>query len=103
MIPPSSEDSDARDYERPHWTGSPSLFFDAGPLIKAGGHPLQRVLSDLQSMAVGETYELLTPFVPVPLLEIARDKGFLAWSAQRDSSGIVRSYFTRNGPESRST
>jgi hypothetical protein len=30
----------------------------------------------------GEIYELITPFLPAPLIDSAKEKGYLAWSKE---------------------
>ena len=66
---------------------------DARPLLEAGEHPVQRVLSDCKSLKPGEIYELLTPFAPLPLIDAATNQGLRTWSGS-DPDGIVRTYFT---------
>lgn len=83
------------DEARPDWWREPARTYDARDEIEAGGHPLERVMRDLQALAPGDVYELVTPFVPAPLLDVARRKGFRAWTAPSVRHGEVRSYFTR--------
>ena len=75
-----------------------SALLDAVPILEAGEHPLNRVMSDLQKLAPGEIYELITPFVPAPLLDAVEKKGFEVWS-QKQSDGKVRSYFCKRAFE----
>jgi hypothetical protein len=80
----------------PDWFAQTKIaaLLDAAPILEAGEHPLNRVMSDLQKLAPGEIYELITPFVPAPLLDAVEKKGFEVWS-QKQSDGTVRSYFCR--------
>ena len=55
---------------------------------------MPRVLADLAGLADGEVYALVTPFVPAPLVDLARGKGFLAFSAT-EGEARVRTYFRR--------
>lgn len=80
---------------RPDWWKEPAASYDAREDIEAGGHPLERVMKDLQALPPGAVLELVTPFVPAPLLDVARRKGFRTWTAPPDRPGEVRSYFTR--------
>lgn len=82
--------------ERPAWWKEPVATFDARELIETDGHPLPKVMKDLQKLNEGEVYELITPFVPEPLLDLARKKGYLVWTARASTPGEVRSYFTRS-------
>jgi hypothetical protein len=68
---------------------------DARAAIEAGEHPLPQVMRDLGALGEGEVYELVTPFVPAPLLDMAREKGFLGHSV-REAEDVVRTYFRRD-------
>ena len=67
---------------------------DARDLIRSGQHPLERVMNDLAALGPGEVYALITPFVPGPLLDVARTRGF-ASHATEESAGTVVSYFQK--------
>jgi hypothetical protein len=68
--------------------------YDARPAIQSGGRPIEKVLSDLAQLAPGEVYELITPFVPSPLIEAALKKGIRVSREQTDPE-IVKTYFYR--------
>jgi hypothetical protein len=80
---------------RPAWAVASAVVrtFDARPLIESGGHPLPQVMADLAILEAGQVYELLTPFVPAPLIDVARGKGFAAYSSH-EGPGLVRTYFS---------
>lgn len=80
----------------PEWFAQTKIaaLLDAAPIIEAGEHPLNRVMSDLQKLQPGQIYELITPFVPAPLLDAVGKKGFEVWS-QKQTDGSVRSYFCK--------
>ena len=82
---------------RPAWAASrhATRTHDARAAIDAGEHPMQRVMQDLASLGDGGVYELVTPFVPAPLVDLARGKGFLAYSAVEDEN-LVRTWFRRD-------
>ncbi|MDH7571126.1 MAG: DUF1858 domain-containing protein [Armatimonadota bacterium] len=81
---------------RPVWANPAALWrsYDARKEIETGGQPMERVLKDLAQMAPGQVYELVTPFVPAPLVDLARRRGFLSYSAV-EGEDLVRTYFTR--------
>ena len=74
----------ADDFEgtQPGWltTKDPVKTFDATEIIRTGGMPLGQIMDDLEGLPEGEIYLLITPMLPVPLLEKARDKGYRTWS-----------------------
>ncbi len=80
--------------EKPGWAISPSPVrtFDACALIEAGEQPMTRVMSDLKKLDAGDVYELITPFEPVPLRDMAGSKGFDSWS-ERIGDDRVRTLF----------
>ena len=83
---------------RPAWARAEAAArtHDARPAIAAGEHPMPRVLADLAALGAGEVYALVTPFVPAPLVDLAREKGFDGWSAV-EGDELVRTFFRRAG------
>jgi hypothetical protein len=81
---------------RPAWATAASVTstHDAREAIEAGEHPMPRVMADLARLAGAEVYVLVTPFVPAPLVDLARGKGFEAYSAA-EAEGLVRTWFRR--------
>jgi hypothetical protein len=68
--------------------------FDARPVIEGGGHPLGQVVQAAEALRPGEILELVTPFEPAPLIDVVRQRGFLAW-VDRAEGGTVRTWFQR--------
>lgn len=65
---------------------------DARPMLARGGHPLALVLEEANKINAGEFIELITPFKPLPLLDIASQNG-LKVSSNDGENGIYRSFF----------
>jgi uncharacterized protein (DUF2249 family) len=82
----------------PAWVKSEAVArsLDAREMIQAGSHPMPQVMRDLGALNQGEWYELVTPFVPAPLIELAAQKGFEAWSS-REGDETVRTWFRHSG------
>jgi len=82
--------------ERPRWASAEAAArsHDARPAIAAGDHPLPQVMADLASLGEGQVYELLTPFVPAPLVEVARQRGFSSFSVV-EADERVRTYLRK--------
>jgi hypothetical protein len=79
--------------EQPEWfaAGRIALRLDARPMLAAGEHPLNQVLTEIQKLQPGEIYELTTPFLPAPLLDAVRKKGYAVWSLQEEAD-LYRNY-----------
>ena len=86
---------------RPAWAAPAAAVrtHDARAAIAAGGHPMARVMADLAALRGAEVYALVTPFVPAPLVDLAREKGFDGWS-DAEGDDLVRTFFRRiDAPE----
>lgn len=68
--------------------------FDARTMLKAGEQPVTKVLQELQKLTYSQIYELIAPFLPAPLIDLAKNKGFKAWSIKEETES-VKIYFTQ--------
>ena len=66
--------------------------FDARPVIDAGRNPMGEFFKVLGEVDEGGICELITSFIPAPLIELARGKNYLVWSEQI-AEDIFHSYF----------
>ena len=82
--------------QQPSWLNRDKIvkYLDARPIIEQGGHPLGNVLTDIRDLDVGDIYELITPFLPAPLIERVVDQGFDAWS-KKENEDQIRTYFLK--------
>jgi hypothetical protein len=81
--------------EEPEWF-SPSMIavtLDARSMLEEGKQPVQRVLNECKNLKDGEIYELITPFLPAPLIEAAKKQEYLTWS-RKDEEDVFKTYFT---------
>jgi len=62
--------------------------WDASETIGSGGSPMNQVLEQSKKLKQGEIYELVTPFIPAPLLDMLKSKGFLVTSLLEGSKVI---------------
>lgn len=67
--------------EQPLWFNVEliSEVLDAREMLKNGAHPVADVLSKTATMNSGTIFELITPFVPMPLIEKVTDTGLRAF------------------------
>jgi uncharacterized protein (DUF2249 family) len=82
--------------EIPSWfdTTLVSDTLDAREMLQAGQHPLANVLTGTSALQSGQIFELITPFVPMPLIEKVKDKGFLTYVISVTDSEI-HTYFCK--------
>jgi hypothetical protein len=85
-----SDDGGGGPSTRPAWAAESTAArtHDARAAIEAGEHPMPRVMADLAALAEGAVYQLVTPFVPAPLVDLAKGKGFEAFSVASSTQGF---------------
>ncbi len=83
--------------DRPDWAdaGAADRTLDARQIIESGGHPLDRVMQGVAELAPDEVYELITPFVPAPLIDLLRKQG-CETHCVNVGPGESRTYFRRH-------
>lgn len=69
--------------------------YDAREDLSIGVHPLGKVMSALHHLEKNQKYLLVTPFIPAPLIDKAKEKGFTV-SVVKKSDELIETYFTRN-------
>ena len=84
------------DSEKPGWINNYEIVktLDARKMIEEGKHPVDQVVKELSLLEKSQIFELITPFSPAPLIDIARSKGFLAWSEEKDKA-FVKTFFAK--------
>ena len=66
---------------------------NASPIINSGGSPMTEILRQTTLLNPGEIFELRTPFIPAPIIDMLRTKNFKVYIVQLDS--YILSYITR--------
>lgn len=74
----STADSEYLTSENPDWLDPLRIVksFDARIMISNGESPMNMILDDTNHLKSGEIYELITPFIPAPILDILKSRGF---------------------------
>jgi hypothetical protein len=67
--------------------------FDATPTINAGNSPMAEILNQASLLKVDEIFELKAPFIPAPIIDKLKERGFEAFSIQKGS--FVLNYFRK--------
>jgi len=84
--------------EKPAWLKEDKIVhrLDARPIIEEGGHPLGEVLTGIRDMKPGEIYEMVTPFLPAPLIEQVVYQGFDSWTDKRAEDHFINYFLKKN-------
>lgn len=67
---------------KPDWVSEENvkLIYDAREDLENGVHPVSNVVRDIETITGNGIYLLITPFIPLPLIDIVNKKGFLTYS-----------------------
>ena len=60
--------------------------FDASPIINSGGSPMNEILALTNKLLPDEILELKTPFVPAPIIDTLKKKGFICFCLKKESN-----------------
>ncbi|MBD3217507.1 MAG: DUF1858 domain-containing protein [candidate division Zixibacteria bacterium] len=79
---------------RPEWVNDRDIVdkIDARAMLEEGEQPLGPVMSALRRLENDQMLELITPFMPAPIIDKAREKGHKTWSDKRKADEI-HTYF----------
>lgn len=74
----------------PEWISveNVSLVFDASDIIEHGGNPMKDILEKAGQLQAGEVMLLITPFQPVPIIELLNSKGYQTWSEDNQDNKV---------------
>jgi len=89
-----NEPQSSQTSKRPDWVDTSVIIktLDAREMLENGEHPVTQVLSEIKSLQDKQLYLLITPFIPAPLIDKAKNQGFLVWYHE-ESDNIVKTYF----------
>ncbi len=95
-------DQDGSDFDtemenRPGWVKTENIIesLDARPLLAKGQHPVDQVMHSLDKIPDDKIFELKTPFIPSPLIDIAKKKGCRAWT-EEVTDDLYKTYFSKS-------
>lgn len=66
---------------------------DATPIINSGGSPMNEILRQTNMLKPGEIFEIRTPFIPAPIIDMLKAKGFNIYCVQGELE--TKSYVVR--------
>jgi len=81
----NTDSQDIRQTQKPDWIkpDNISVTFDAINIIEDGGNPMKDILEKVNQLEADRIMLLITPFIPLPILELLRSKGYQSWSEKR--------------------
>jgi hypothetical protein len=87
--------SDYISSDTPTWFDAAKIVsrLNAIPIINSGASPMNEILQQANLLNTGEIFELSTPFIPAPVIDMLRAKRFNVYCVQKDSH--VLSYVAR--------
>lgn len=91
----NSHQTDIDPIAEPEWFSVKKIgnSFDAREAIASGQHPLEDVLKGANALEKDEIFELITPFMPAPLIDKVNDMGCLSWT--RKEGSVFYNYFIK--------
>ncbi|TAL60003.1 MAG: DUF1858 domain-containing protein [Bacteroidetes bacterium] len=88
----STGEADSTDIEylavnSPYWFDEAKIVirFDATPIINSGGSPMNDILHQTSLLKPGEIFELQTPFIPAPIIDMLKGKGYKVHCVQNEN------------------
>ena len=60
-----------------------TVHFDATSIINSGGSPMNEILNKTKELKDNQILKLQTPFVPAPIIDILKKKGFRVFSIKK--------------------
>lgn len=67
---------------------------DVRPMLSRREEPFAAILAAVARLGPQDTFVLVTPFLPAPMIEKLRSEGFLA-TPERGADGVWRTIFSR--------
>jgi hypothetical protein len=62
--------------------------YDATPVINSGGSPMAEILNLANALKPGEILELRSPFIPAPIIDLLKKKGYKVHCFEREKDVI---------------
>jgi len=93
----SKVDEQQYNYQSPAWfdANKVTVQFDVREMLANGEHPVAQVMEDLKKQKEDEIYQLIAPFLPVPLIDKASSLNFSHW-IKKENDELFFIYFIKN-------
>ncbi len=89
-----SEEEAGYSIKKPEWFITENVIqsLDARPLIERGEHPVGEVLKAVKVLPSGKIFELITPFVPAPLIDKINQTEVAIYLDETEQE-LIKTYF----------
>ncbi|MFZ1292316.1 MAG: DUF1858 domain-containing protein [Melioribacteraceae bacterium] len=79
------EENKKENLTKPNWVLDENIkiTYDARIDLENGAHPIAKVSKDILTLNKNDMYLLITPFLPGPLIDIVKEKGFEVFSENK--------------------
>lgn len=79
------EENKKENLQKPGWVLEENIkiTYDARIDLENGSHPIAKVTKEILTLNENEIYLLITPFLPGPLIDIVKEKGFEVFSENK--------------------
>ncbi len=79
------EENKKENLTKPNWVLDENIkiTYDARIDLENGAHPIAKVSKDILTLNKNDIYLLITPFLPGPLIDIVKEKGFEVFSENK--------------------
>ena len=83
-------------YQKPNWfdENKVTVKLDVREMLANGEHPVAQVMEDLKQQKADEIYQLIAPFLPVPLIDKASSLNFSHW-IKKENEELYFIYFVK--------
>ena len=84
------EESQTKPGDEPEWLVKENvkIEYDARIDLENGNHPVGKVTKEILTLENDELYLLITPFLPGPLIDIVKEKGFNTYTITKSVSEV---------------
>lgn len=80
---------------QPEWVNEEIVIetFDVCPILNEGKSPMKQIIEKSQSLKAEQILKIVTPFVPVPIIDILKAKEYKYWS--KSNNNLIETYIIK--------
>lgn len=80
---------------QPQWVHKNLIIetFDICPILNEGKSPMKQIIEKSQSLDSDQILKIITPFIPSPIIDILKTKGYKCWSKSKNN--LIETYIIK--------